>query len=50
MVALKHFLRVKSRSKAMLFEKLLAFEKVEDRVAEAPLVIVFDVDNGVFFQ
>ena len=49
MVALKHFFFVKSRSKAMLYWEIGSFEKIQNRVAEAALVIVLDV-NYCFFS
>ena len=41
MVALKHFVFVKSHSKAIIISvwKIVSFEKVQKRVAEAALVL-----------
>ena len=43
MVALEHFFFVKSRSKAMLFWKIVSFSEIKKRVAEAALIIVLDI-------
>ena len=43
MVTVKHFLIVKSGSTAMLFWKIGSFEEVDNRVAEAALIIVLNV-------
>ena len=43
MVKVKHFFIVKSGSRAMLFWEIGSFNEVENRVAEASLIIVLNV-------
>ena len=45
MMSLKHLIRVKIRSSAILFREIRAFYKVKKRVAEAALVIDLDFDT-----
>ena len=44
MVALKHFILVKTHSIAILSWEICSFERVQERVCEAPLVVGLDVD------
>ena len=50
MVALKHFVIVKSCSKAMLFWKISSLEKIKKCVAEASIVVVIDIDYCFLFR
>ena len=50
MVALKHFVFVKSISKALLYWKIGSFDKIKKCVAEASFVVVIDVDYCFLFR
>ena len=50
MVANKHFIREKMLSLTMLFWELMAFEKVEKRVAETALVIDLNVNYAFLLR
>ena len=50
MMALKHYVSLKSHSLAMPFWKIRTFEKVEDRVSKTALVIVSNVDYSLLLR
>ena len=45
MMALKHIVVVKSRSKAVGFWKICTFEKIKERVFETSVVVVSNIDD-----
>ena len=50
MMALKHIVVVKSRSKAVIFSEIYECEEIKERVSETSLVVVSNINDCLFLS